>query len=316
MSRSPAPGFPLDAAAVDVGSNAIRFLAARFHAPTRWTVLDAQRAPVRVGRGVFASGEVGAETTEAAAAVLAGFAGRMRELGVARYRAVATSAVRESTDRERFVQRVAQRSGLRLEVIDGGEEARLGWVAVRTRVPLGAAPWLVTDLGGGSLEISLMDARGIRSSESRRLGAVRLLAATPRTGVEELHGLRDFVQRELHDLRPPTADGGLAGMAALGGNIEALARLAGAAPDPDGVSLVPRARLRELQETLAEVPLPQRAAHFALPTDRADVVLAGAVIYEHIAGAMGMEQVHVPHVGVKEGILVDIVERALRGGAA
>ncbi len=112
---------PFRCAAVDVGSNAIRFLAAEFAAPSRFTVLRAERNAVRLGHGVFVNGRLSPGELEEAVQVLRGYALLMRELGITSYRAVATSAVRESGNGEEFLGRVREEAGLELEVINGSE---------------------------------------------------------------------------------------------------------------------------------------------------------------------------------------------------
>src|SRR3954465_14636629 len=88
----PAPAFPLRLAAVDVGSNAIRFLAAEFTALGEYEVLEEERVAVRLGHDVFLTGRLAPEAIEAAVAAIARFRGRMEALGIEHYRAVATSA--------------------------------------------------------------------------------------------------------------------------------------------------------------------------------------------------------------------------------
>ena len=106
--------FPVRLACVDVGSNALRFVAAEFNTLEEFKVLEQQRAPVRLGHDVFLSGRLTNGAMSAAASALASFAARMRELEIQVYRAVATSAVRESSNGGEFIQRVREEAGLEL----------------------------------------------------------------------------------------------------------------------------------------------------------------------------------------------------------
>jgi len=128
---------PERVAAIDVGTNAIRFFAAESDERQGFHVVGETRMAVRLGHGVFSSGQIDAGAAAEAAAGLAQAAGQMTELSIERYRAVATSAVRESRNRRAFVQQVREVSGLRLEVISGSEEIRLVHTAVRRRMALG-----------------------------------------------------------------------------------------------------------------------------------------------------------------------------------
>ncbi len=103
-------------------------------------MIEETRLPLRMGHGVFNGEGLGASMAEAAVEGLAQFSLRMKELSIARYRAVATSAVRESANRRAFLRRVRAGAGLRLEVISGSEEIRLVHAAVRRRLSMGPDP--------------------------------------------------------------------------------------------------------------------------------------------------------------------------------
>ena len=103
--------------AIDVGTNAIRFVAAEADEREGFRVVEETRLAVRLGHGVFSTGLVEATAAAQASEGLARAARRMNELSISRYRAVATSAVRESRNRRAFVRQVREVSGLRLEVI-------------------------------------------------------------------------------------------------------------------------------------------------------------------------------------------------------
>ncbi|HEX6037948.1 Ppx/GppA phosphatase family protein [Longimicrobium sp.] len=303
------PQFPVRAGGIDVGSNAIRFLAAEFTSPTDYRVLAETRAPVRLGHEVFLSGKLARETMEAAVEAIAGFRLQMHELGIEHYRAVATSATRESRNGEEFVGRVRRETGIDLEVITGTEEARLVYEAVRAAVPFGKRKWLLVDLGGGSVEVSLVDATDILWSESHTMGSVRLL--------EELAGSSEDpgrFQRLLEEyaatLRIPVIakQWNPAGLAATGGNIEALARLIGAEPGRGRVARIPLKELRNAIAKLSSLSYRQRVEQLGLREDRADVILPAAMVYERVASLVGVDEILVPAVGLKDGVLVDLVD--------
>jgi exopolyphosphatase/guanosine-5'-triphosphate,3'-diphosphate pyrophosphatase len=304
-----APRFPLRVAAIDVGSNAIRFVAAEFTAPLEYRVLAEQREPVRLGHEVFLSGRLTPAAMDAGVGALAAFRLRMREVGVEHYRAVATSATRESRNGEAFVERARREAGIELEVVTGAEEARLVYQAVRAHLPLGERRWLLVDLGGGSVEVSLVDASGSLWSESHTMGSVRLLEELSASGDEP-----GRFQRLLAEYAAALRIGTVAeqwepaGVIATGGNIEALARLAGSEPSRREPAVLPLSTLRATIETLSRLSYRQRVDELGLREDRADVILPAAMVYERIAALAGVEEIRVPAVGLKEGILVDLVD--------
>lgn len=113
------PTFPLRVAAVDVGSNAIRFIAAEFGTLSEYRVLAEERVPVRLGHDVFLTGKLAPDAVDAAVQAIAGFRASMEALGIEHYRAVATSATRESRNGADFVERVRDETGMELEAITG-----------------------------------------------------------------------------------------------------------------------------------------------------------------------------------------------------
>jgi exopolyphosphatase/guanosine-5'-triphosphate,3'-diphosphate pyrophosphatase len=301
--------YPLRVACVDMGSNAIRFLAAEFTSESEYVALDSERAPVRLGHGVYLSGRLEAGAMDGAVAALAGFRRKMDSLGIEHYRAVATSAVRESTNKKEFIARVLDESGLRLEAISGSEEARLVHLAVARHVPLGNRMWLLADLGGGSVEVSLVDQNGTYWSESHTMGSVRLLEELTEAGAEPGR-FRRLLAEYISVLKVPDMpeETQLAGYVATGGNIETLAKLGGF-PDELSVSHLPVDTLRTIIEQLARLSYRERVDQLGLREDRADVILPAAMVYERLADLAGADEILVPHVGIKEGVLYDLASQ-------
>ncbi|MBB4639646.1 Ppx/GppA phosphatase family protein [Longimicrobium terrae] len=303
------PGFPLRAAAVDVGSNAIRFLAAEFTGLTTYKVLAEVRQPVRLGHEVFLSGKLARSAMEAAVEAIGGFRERMEALNIQHYRAVATSATRESRNGDEFVARVARETGIQLEVITGREEARLVYEAIRANTPFGKKKWMLVDLGGGSVEVSLVDSESILWSESHTMGSVRLLEELATSG-EEPGRFQRLLAEYAATLRIPviTKQWNPAGLIATGGNIEALARLVGADPGRGKLATVSLADLRGAIAKLSSMSYRERVDQLGLREDRADVILPAAMVYERVASLAGATEILVPAVGLKDGVLVDLVE--------
>jgi exopolyphosphatase/guanosine-5'-triphosphate,3'-diphosphate pyrophosphatase len=301
--------FPMRVAAIDAGSNAIRFVAAEFVDPTHWVALEVQRVPVRLGHNAFLTGQLDPEAMAGAVACMSAFRRSLDNLGISQYRAVATSAVRDSKNGAELVNRIRRESGIRLETITGTEEARLVWTALRSRVDLGDDRWLSVDLGGGSLEVSLISSEGIHWTESHTMGTVRLLEdlgqenPTPREFrrlLSEYTGTLRFPGRVELD--------SVAGLLATGGNMESLADLMEAPTDDRGTSRVSVKGLRRMAMRLARMTVEERMERYGLGQDRADVIVPAALIYLQVARLAGVEEIIVPRIGVKEGVLLDVVE--------
>ena len=127
--RPPSPLRPV--AVLDMGASAIRLVVAEMKPGEPMRILEEASRGVLLGKDTFTSGRLGAATVEATLKALEGFRRIMDAYGVVRYRAVATSAVREAGNRDTFLDRVRLRTGIDVEVIDGSEENRLTYLAVR-----------------------------------------------------------------------------------------------------------------------------------------------------------------------------------------
>lgn len=309
--------FPLRVAAIDVGSNAIRYLAAEFLDARHWVEIEAQRVPVRLGHKAFLTGLLDENAMSAAVAAMSAFRRSIDAHGVGLYRAVATSAVRESRNGGELVERIRRESGIRLETISGSEEARLVAAAVRARLPLSGGSQVLADLGGGSLEVSLLNADGVIWSESHTIGTVRLIEEFASADASPAE-MRKLLEEYLGTLRfpdlPSDAGGGSApgGMIATGGNIEALVKLAGILPGADRTSVLPLGALRSAIAILADLSCDERIDRFGLKADRADVILPAALVFARVAELAGVDEIVVPHVGVKEGVLLDLVDDSVQ----
>lgn len=312
MSDTP---FPFRLAAIDIGSNAIRFVVAEFVSPTTWVEIEIQRVPVRLGHAVFLTGRLDPRAMAGTIEAMGNFRRALDTLGVPRYRAVATSAVRESRNGGELVDAVRRETGIQIETITGSEEARLVWLAIRNRVDMGSRSWVSVDLGGGSLEVSLVSAEGIHWSESHTMGTVRLIEDLGGADAEPAEFSR-LVTEYVNTLQIPDQidQDDLGGLMATGGNMEALAGLAGVEPDDEGVSRVPMRALRRVIKRLGKLTPPQRVEKFGLREDRADVIYPAGLLYERVARLAGVDEIIVPHVGVKEGVLLDLAEDVLGPG--
>lgn len=313
--------FPIRCAGMDVGSNAFRLVIAEFKTPTQYRVLERVRVPVRLGESVFAAGRIDGATMEAALDAFRTFRRAMEAHNVVVHRAVATSATREARNRAAFLERVHQETGLDLELIQGTEEARLVALGVRSRLSLDRGLSLVLDVGGGSSEIALLGHGEILVVETHDVGGVRLLERVGKASPEK--ALRIF-QESLRTSRFPILDffkrRRLERFVGTGGNIETIAGLVapnGAARGagksaPKGAdearkpSRVTMPRLRKILLALAKLTPEERAERYGLRPDRADVIVPAGCIFEYVGTRVRARDVWVPHVGLVDGVLVDV----------
>jgi exopolyphosphatase/guanosine-5'-triphosphate,3'-diphosphate pyrophosphatase len=161
-------------AAIDIGSNSVRMLTAETSPGAPVKVLAAERQVTRLGAGVFQDGRIPAETMQFVSENLSRMAQIYRKLEVIGVRAVATSAVRDASNQQEFVEKASSALGTPVEIISGAEEARLIHLGVQAQWPQPGKRVLMVDVGGGSAELILSQDGVLAEAFSKPLGAVRL----------------------------------------------------------------------------------------------------------------------------------------------
>lgn len=298
--------FPMRAAALDVGSNAIRYSIAEFSDAHRFVEIESQRVSVRLGHDAFTTGVLSAKALDDAVMAVATFRRRIDELGVRRYRAVATSAIRESRNGNELVARVRDECGIDLETISGSEEARLVWVGVQHRMRLADGPWVLADLGGGSIEVTIVHNGNIVASESQPLGTVRLIESLPNEDSAPVE-FRTLLRSEASRVAlPAELPGRPAATILTGGSADCLADLIAPGSAPGAILETTRATLNEVLVKLSGMTIRERIEKLGMRQDRADVVVPAGVIYDRVADLAGTERFLIPRVGVKDGLLLDL----------
>ena len=309
-------------AVVDLGSNSFRLVVFTTHAALPgglggwWKRTDEIYEPVRIGAGMDGTGALGEEGMARAIAAITVFAHFCDAAGLTpgEVDAVATSAIREASNSEEFLERARAASGLPVRVLSREEEARCGYLAAVNSTDL--RDGAVLDLGGGSMQLVHVAGRHQLDVDSWRLGAVRMterfLPGDEPQGAKALGRLREHVLRKLE--RAEWLAGCGERIVGVGGTVRNLAATAQRMDElPEfGVQgfLIERAALDELIDRLARMPVAERARMPGIKPARADIVLAGAVVVQSVLEAGGFAGIEATEAGLREGVFF---ERSLTG---
>ena len=305
-------------AAIDAGSNAIRILIVEASSQQR-TCLASERVAVRLGQGTFSTGLIASETIERAVQAFVRFRALFDEHNVTVYRAVATSAVRSASNRERLIDRIFQEAGIDLEVIDGAEEGRLVRKAVLAQFGTRKHPDAILDLGGGSLELMRRN-NGDWLSGSTNIGTVRLLETFGLKGAiseDERRMVQRFLKSTLRsgfgeELRAE----GIRRAVCCGGNAECFAKLFGT-QEKGGMPFVSLDELRSAATQIAALDVKERMTTFKVRKDRAEVMGVASLVLATVGKELGLDGYTVPGVGIRDGAILDLAEAQVgRLGAA
>ncbi len=287
-------------AAIDIGSNAARLYICRFfpqkQAHTDVKVLEFVRIPLRLGEDVFKTGLVESAKADRILEIFSVFSDLMRLFGVQDYRACATSALREAKNAHAICSAIERKTGIKLEVISGTEEARLIYSA-HFALLASEKNVLLVDVGGGSTEISLLHGNSVRLSQSFEVGAVRLLQGE-RTADKVMQDLRQWLRTQIRIHKPKYVLG-------TGGNINKVFDLL----ELKKGKYATRKQLDSLQDILGSLSLKQRMEMWGLNADRADIILPACTLYSQIMKSSGVNKITVSGLGLKDGIISDLLER-------
>jgi exopolyphosphatase / guanosine-5'-triphosphate,3'-diphosphate pyrophosphatase len=304
-------------ATVDLGTNTVRLLVVEAQPPEWRPLLETQRV-TRLGEGQAARGALGDAPMRRTTHVVAEFVERARALGAAEIRIVATSAVREASNRDDFVAAVREACGRSVEVISGEDEARLTLLGVSAGLPALRGSFLLFDIGGGSTEFVLAESARPVGLVSLRLGVVALAERHTDAGPVDpcqLARLDAAIDQALSAGLVPAISGArspeLVGSAGTVTTLAAL-DLELTAYDParvHGHRLTKRAV--EIQLTrLAGLTVSERAALPCLEPGRADLIVPGAAICLAVLTRLGFDRLIVSDRGLREGLLCEILSES------
>ncbi len=294
-------------AAIDVGSNAARLLIKHVECDPSGerhvSKLMFLRVPLRLGMDVFGSGEISEERAKEFVAMMKAYRQLMKVYHVTRYRACATSAMRDAKNGADVLRRIERKAHVKLDIITGDEESRiiydnhLCWTLANPNHAQTRC-FLYVDVGGGSTEINFIKDGERQYSHSFNVGTIRLLKGKAKA--RDIEAMRAEVARLAKDQPPFDIIGS-------GGNINKLFRLASKKRKLDYLPVV---TLRELHTTLSAMTVEQRMEAFSLKPDRADVIVPAAEIFLAIAEGLKAKRILVPGMGLADGIINEMVVAA------
>lgn len=285
-------------AAIDIGSNAIRFQVstALDNAPqVIFKKLEYVRFPLRLGHDVFATGRISSKSMDKFRKLMTTYKLLLELYEVDDYMFCATSAMREAENGAELVHQVLEELGITIYVIDGNREAELINRAIHSY--LTDKTYLHIDVGGGSTELNLYAAGKKIQTRSFKIGSVRVLEKndSPLAWEEMEHWIKEHIKKSYGKV---TAVG-------TGGNISKLFELAQSKPGKT-VSL---RKILETRDMVNAYSIEDRIYKLQMNPDRADVIIPASNIYIKVMEWAHATSILVPEVGLKDGIMLYLYEK-------
>jgi exopolyphosphatase/guanosine-5'-triphosphate,3'-diphosphate pyrophosphatase len=304
-------------AAIDIGSNSVRMMAAEV-TDGKTQILAEDRQVTRLGESVFRTGRISKDALDFLCTNLARMAGAYNRLDVLGVRAVATSAVRDASNRQEFLQKTSTALATNVEIISGSEEARLIHLGVESRWPRPKERTLIIDVGGGSGELIVSEGGEMIDAVSKPLGAVRmtevfLKADPPRP--EELHRLEAYIEEKLASFHKQHGSQNfnrtVATSATAAALVSAVNRIPRAKRDEADRLRAPRNQIRELYSRLVETDVGGRRKITGIGPRRAEIITAGAAVFLRILELFRQPSLYYCAAGVRDGIIADLAVRGV-----
>ena len=287
-------------AAIDIGSNAVRLLIKELEdcGEPHFNKVLLLRVPLRLGFDVFAQGRISDRREKDMVRLMKCYRHLMKIYQVKAYRACATSAMRDAANGPHIIREVEKKTGIKIEIIDGQEEARMIYNNHIENMKDRRGNFMYVDVGGGSTEINLLADGELVCSRSYNIGTVRML----NNAVEESEQSR--IRRDMKDLAVSYPGINIIGS---GGNINKLFKLVKGRDRRYPRMTV--ASLRELHDELKGMSVEERMEAYALKPDRADVIVPAGDIFLTVAELTGAQYIYVPVIGLADGIIDGLYAR-------
>ncbi|WP_431157948.1 Ppx/GppA phosphatase family protein [Winogradskyella poriferorum] len=284
-------------AAIDIGSNAVRLLISNIiEQPGKPVVFKKNslvRVPIRLGADVFLNGEISEYNQQRMIDTMTAFSLLIKSHGVVRYKACATSAMREASNSLKLTERIVEACGISIDIIDGDEEAA---IIAATDLHTFIDPnktYLYADVGGGSTEFSIIHNGKKIQSRSFKIGTVRLL--------------NDIVSKETwtaleHWIKETTKDYDKIELIGSGGNINKIFKIS----RKDLGKPLTYFYLTSYYKMLQSYSYEERITELNLNQDRADVIIPATRIYLSAMKWSGAKHIYVPKIGLSDGIIKSV----------
>ncbi|MBZ5499243.1 MAG: Ppx/GppA family phosphatase [Acidobacteriia bacterium] len=304
-------------AAIDIGASSIRMDVAEVTSEGRLHILDALKKGVQLGKDTFTDGSVGEDSIRATCEALRDFKKIMDTYGVVRYRAVATSAVREAYNRDTFLDRVLMSTGLDIEVIDGSEENRLTYTAVleslRGGPDVSQGQTLLVEAGGGSADVTMLTNGELLQSGTFPLGSIRLRAsvgAAAGSHAQEIRLLKAQIANIVTGIRRTLPIQQAANYVAVGGDVRLAARIALGVKRDQGALELPREKFGEFVDSVSKLTIDQLVRKYSLSYLDAETLVPASLTYLALLMATSAQSVIISDASIRLGILLDLIPTA------
>ena len=283
-------------AAIDIGSNAVRLLICDIieneeNDKVKFKKSALVRVPIRLGEDTFGAGEISEKNIDRLTDAMNAFQLLMSVHKVEKYKACATSAMRDASNGKDVISRILDKSGIKIDIIDGEIEAQIIAATDLGELLDKSKSYLYVDVGGGSTEMTVYLKGEIATSKSFKVGTVRML--NQKDALDEIwKEMKVWVKQNTKGIKNISLIGS-------GGNINKIYKMSGRT-DASPLSFI---YMKANYKYLKAMSYEERISELNLNQDRADVIIPATKIYVSAMKWSEAKKIYVPKIGLADGIV-------------
>lgn len=294
---------------VDIGSNAMRASIACLDQFKDLEILSTYRYPLRLGEDVFKNQKISNEKMDQTVEAFHEINDLCQAYSFENISIVATSAIRDANNGDKLIQRVLKETGHNIKIINGETEAEFIYHAVKNMIDISHHRVLMVDIGGGSTELTLTDQGEIVFTKSYNCGTVRLLESGQYK--EQKSVIKTFIKEAKNDFAAYMAEKPIELCVGTGGNLRRMGKLRKIFFRRSNLK-VSQIELSSILSEIKKFSLQQRVDFLDMRSDRADVIVPASKIIEELLLSFHINEIHLPKVGLKEGVILNSLEQKPR----
>lgn len=297
-------------AAIDIGSNALRAVIAEIKGQ-HIHILHNYREALRLGDDVFFTGALSNKKIEETQNCFIKLLNLFSQHDVQNVKAVATSALRNASNKDTIVENINHLTSINIDIINGIEEANLIHKAVSSQYIMKDKIGLLIDIGGGSTEITLTRGEKVIASSSFKMGTVRLLHYYNHNEIEvkvnrQLQSINRFIKKHIGNKKIDLCVG-------TGGNLRRMGKLRKKVLYKASSRHSSLNDVNIIYDLLSNLSFEERMNKLDMRPDRADVIIPACYIIKRIMESLNVININLPRVGLKEGILISMNPNKTKG---
>ncbi len=307
---------PIIMSSIDIGSYSLKMKIVEVDEVGNVRVLERVTKPAALGKDSFSEGKVRYETVEYICDILKGFQILMKEYNSKRYRAVATSAVREAENREYLIDQIQLKTGLKVEVVNNAQERYLTYKGIRENLPdhdrIREEGVLIVEVGSGSVEMTIYSEGRLRATHNFKLGHLRLLEVLSDLKKRTLKFpdlMEEYIEGHLDILTFIEEDYTLKHFIVLGSEMRGISKLLDRGKNFEKDSTISIEAFHRLYDELLSKSIPEIAEDYQITSDLASILLPSLIIIKKSASMILGDKVHLPLISLSDGIVSDFVDR-------